>query len=213
MRGRFDLFFAEDLLAAVSRRIEASPALRVFFRGVSPQREVEKWYLEFHRQLRPALLGVRPWVSHGDWHANNLFFSDDEVSSVIDLHLADLSFRMYDLAVALDRNAILWLEILAGNSEAVRYDVVEEMVRGYASVMPLSGAEVELLTRLLPVHQLDLALSNVDYYLSIEGRPERAEWAYHTYLLDHTRYFAGPEGRRTLAALRQAVESGAGRTS
>jgi Ser/Thr protein kinase RdoA (MazF antagonist) len=205
MSARFDLAVAPDLLGAVEARIAASEALSAYFAGIRWKDELSGLYLDFHRELRRYLPGTEPAVTHGDWHANNMLFDGDAVASVIDFHLADVSFRAYDLAVALDRNGIRWLDILAGQPDAVRYDVLEELLRGYGSVLPLSMVEAELLGALLPIHQLDLALSNVEYYLVHEGKPERADWAYGVYLRDHTRHFLTPAGQRILTFVRQAA--------
>lgn len=205
MSARFDLARAPDLQAAVEARIAASPALSDFFSGFRWKQEIGALYGDAHRELRRHLPGVAPAVTHGDWHVNNLLFDGDSVSSVIDFHLCDVSFRMYDLAVALDRNGIRWLEILDGDPEAVSYDVLGELLRGYRSVLPVSLAEAELLAVLLPVHQLDLALSNVEYYLVHERKRERAEWAYHVYLCDHARYFRTPAGQRIVGFLRHTA--------
>lgn len=205
MSARFDLARSPDLVAAVEARIAASAALADFFSGVRWKEEIAALYTDAHRELRRRLPGVAPEVTHGDWHVNNLFFDGNRVSSVIDFHLCDVSFRLYDLAVALDRNGIRWLDILDGDPEAVSYDVLEELLHGYRSVLPLSLVEAELLSVLLPVHQLDLALSNVEYYLVHERKRERAECAYHVYLRDHARYFHTAAGQRIVSFLRHAA--------
>lgn len=205
MSARFDLARDPDLVEAVEARIAASPALADFFSGIRWKQEIAALYGDAHRELRRHLPVVAPAVTHGDWHVNNLLFEGDSVSSVIDFHLCDVSFRLYDLAVALDRNGIRWLEILDGDPEAVSYEVLGELLRGYRSVLPLSRTDAELLAILLPVHQLDLALSNVEYYLVYEQKRDRAEWAYHVYLCDHARYFNTPSGRRIVGFLRDTA--------
>jgi Ser/Thr protein kinase RdoA (MazF antagonist) len=108
--------------------------------------------------------------------------------------------------VALDRNAVLWLDITAGKKEAVRYDVMEALLRGYTSVWPLSRQEARLLALLMPVHQLDLALTNIDYYYGIEQSEERGEWVYNVYLLEHARYYATPQGKKIQEFILQTVD-------
>jgi len=205
MSARFDLAFAPDIIVALGERIAASPTLSQFFSQRRWKEELSLVYPQLHRDVYPYLAGIEPAVTHGDWHANNMFYHGDGVASVIDFHLADVSFRAYDIAVALDRNAIQWLDILAGDTDAVRFDVLECLLRGYTAVSPLSLHEAELLTALLPIHQLDLALSNVEYYLAQEGKPERAEWAYSVYLRDHARYFLTSPGKRVLAFVRSTA--------
>ena len=66
----------------------------------------------------------------------------------------------------------------------------------------MTGEDLTTLAALLPVHQLDLALSNVAYYAGVEGRVDRAAWAYEVYLLDHARYYHTDGGRRIQDAIR-----------
>jgi Ser/Thr protein kinase RdoA (MazF antagonist) len=198
MRARFDLALNSDLAESLGSRIDKSPVLSGFFDCIDWQKEVVPLYEEFHRKFLSAGPPPAPWVTHGDWHANNLFFEEDKIVSVIDFHLTDISFRLYDLAVALDRNGILWLDILSGKKDALRYDILENLINGYRRIFPLEKGEVPQLQSLLPLHQLDLALSNIEYYSGVEKNWERAQWAYRVYLLEHARYYRTPEGERLL---------------
>ncbi|MFO8065298.1 MAG: phosphotransferase enzyme family protein [Spirochaetota bacterium] len=206
--ARFDLGFAPDLPAAVERRISASPALSEFFSNIRWKEEISGLYLNFHGEARRYMAGVQPWVTHGQWQANNLFFEHDRVASVVGFDLVDVAFRMYDLAAAVDKNAVLWTEIAAGQPNAVRFDVIEELLRGYCSLLPVSMVEAELLGAVLPIHHLDWALSGVEYALVHEASRERAQWYYNVYLRDHVRHYHTPSGQKILSFLRHAAAAG-----
>lgn len=207
MVARFDLMRQPDLLAAVDAEIGRRPALGEYLQDKPWRQHIERGYGPFHERIQPLLAQIEPSVTHGDWHGNNLFFHGDEVASVIDFHLCDLTFRMYDLAVALDRNAVEWLAILGGRVDAVRYDLIDAMLAGYRSVASLTPVEMQLLPDLLAVHQLDLALSNIHYYSEVERDPRRADWAYEVYLLGHTCHFHSEKGRELLGHLAIRLET------
>ena len=54
---------------------------------------------------------------------------------------------------------------------------------------------VHLLADLLPVVQLDFALSEVEYFEGVTRSPANADVAYHTFLLGHADWFSTPAGR------------------
>lgn len=207
MVARFDLMRQPDLLAAIEAEAAKRSALAAYLEGKPWRQRMERAYGPFHERIYPLLAEIPPSVTHGDWHGNNLFFRGNEVVSVIDWHLCDMTFRMYDLAVALDRNAVEWLAILDGQADAVRLDLIDAMLAGYQSVIPLSPVEKQLLPDLLAVHQLDLALSNIHYYAEVEQNIGRAHWAYEVYLLGHADYFHTDAGRRLLDAVAKALSA------
>lgn len=208
MVARFDLMRQPDLVAAIEAEAAKRPVLAAYLEDKPWRQRIERAYGPFHERIHPLLADVPPSVTHGDWHGNNLFFRGEDVVSVIDFHLCDMTFRMYDLAVALDRNAVEWLAILDGRTDAVRYDLIDAMLAGYQSVISLSPVEKRLLPDLLAVHQLDLALSNIHYYAEVEENIGRAHWAYEVYLLEHADYFHTDAGRRLLDAVALRLNAG-----
>jgi Ser/Thr protein kinase RdoA (MazF antagonist) len=200
MEARFDLARGSVLIADIEIEIAARPALARYLSNKNWRSPVLKACGPWVDRLRPLLKQAAPWVTHGDWHASNLFFSGGRVSSVIDFHLVETTFRCYDLAVAVDRNTIPWLDLLEGRGQ-VRYDLMRELLRGYTSVMELSGLQKKMLPLLLPVHQLDLALSNVDYYLSVEKNRARADWAFFVYLIEHAQRFSSTWGEGVIGRI------------
>jgi Ser/Thr protein kinase RdoA (MazF antagonist) len=205
-RARFELASGPDLISTLERRIASSQTLTRFFSGIRWKQEAARLYLGFHGELRRYLPSVSPWITHGDWRAGTLLFEHERVVGMDDLAAVDVSFRMYDLAVALDRNGILWREILDGEPNGVRFDVVEELLRGYSALLPLTMVEAQLLAALLPIHQLDLAISLIELSATAEPQGSRlARWAYEVYLRDHARHFLTPAGQRMLTFVRHAA--------
>ena len=198
MTARFDMAFSPDLPAALACRIAESPVLSAFFDGKRGKADLLPLLLPFQQDMPACRDEIRPWITHGDWHANNLFFRGGRVSSVIDFHLTDLSFRLYDLAVALDRNCIRWLDIQDGRNDAVRFDLIGLFLDGYNSVFPIDEDELKFLSILLPVHQLDLAVSNIEYYFGFEQNRARADWVYDVYLTGHLSFYQKSAGREII---------------
>jgi Ser/Thr protein kinase RdoA (MazF antagonist) len=206
MLAQFELARNADLIDAITGLAAQLPALEHFLQGRPWRREIEQAYAPFYGRVHQQLNLLPRCCTHGDWHANNLFFTDNHVSAVIDFHLADFGYRVYDLAVALDRNAVLWLDILAGDTDAVRYDILSAFIAGYLEVGSLTDAERAILPDLLAIHQLDLALTNIAYYEGVEGDRARANWAYETYLLQHTRCYATPWGDQLRKRLQEYLQ-------
>lgn len=146
------------------------------------------------------------WV-HGDLHVSNLFWSGSAVTAVIDLGIAGRAFPLYDLAVAIERNALLWPEILHGDDDAFRMDLVEAILRGYHELRPLSPAERAALPALLPVVQSESALHWIEYQFGIGDDRAAADWSYEHFFLAHAGWFRTPGGRRFEALLDERVRA------
>ena len=70
----------------------------------------------FHAELLPLLPSLKPLWTHNDLHASNLLWSDasDDAHAVamIDFGLADRTNAVHDLAHAIERNIVEWLDLL-----------------------------------------------------------------------------------------------------
>ena len=205
MAARFDLAKSADMAGAIEEEISRRPSLKNFFNEKPWKKELAAAFYPYYQEVHSLLPGIEEWTTHGDWHANNLFFRDSCITSVIDFHLTERTFRMYDLAVAIDRNAILWLQILEGKKDRVRYDILEAILNGYNDTFPLKPLDKKILPSLLPIHQLDLAMSNMDYYLKVEKNRERAAWCYEIYILAHVRHFKSRWGKELLKLLEKKL--------
>ena len=125
---------------------------------------------------------------------------------MIDLGLANRTFAVHDLAVAIERSAVAWLDLPGTGQAAVDIPAVDALLDGYVSVRPLTRAELAALAALLPVVHLEYALSEVEYFAGVVRSPENSALAYDGYLIGHARWFGTPEGRALLSHLRQRAD-------
>jgi hypothetical protein len=79
---------------------------------------------------------------------------------------------------------------------------VDALLDGYRSVRPLDEIERAAVAEVLPVVQLEYALSELEYFADVTRSPGNAELAY-LYLTAHTAWFEGPEGSALLDHLRR----------
>ena len=194
-----------DPIAAARRYADARPALAEdLTRRGDWTGELERWHMPFHARLQPHLAALEPLWTHNDLHASNLLWCGDEAVTVIDFNLADRAFAVHDLALAIERNAVEWVELPDKGRTAVHADAACALIAGYEEVRPLTGAERAALPELLPLCHVDFALSELDYFAGVTRSAENAELAYR-YVVDHTAWFAGEEGGALLRRIRAAL--------
>lgn len=202
LTGGFTIFGDEsDPLSAAEKFVAARPALEVFLaRRPGWLGELERWHLPFYERLQPYLGELQPLWTHNDLHASNLLWHGDEASTVIDFNLADRAFAVHDLALAIERNAIEWVELAEKGERAVHVEAARALIAGYEEVRRLSDAERAALPALLPLCHVDFALSELDYFAGVTKNEGNAELAYR-YLIDHTAWFASEAGDGFLRSL------------
>jgi Ser/Thr protein kinase RdoA (MazF antagonist) len=189
-----------DLVESVRRYAAGRPAVGAYLASQPWEEELERWHLPFHRRLLPVLADLPPLWTHNDFHASNLLWSGGRVATVLDFGLADRAFAVHDLAVAIERNAIEWLELPDKGAAAVHFDSVTALIDGYQQVRSLTQAERQALPDLLALCQVDFALSEIDYFAGVTGSGQNTGLAYR-YLVDHTAWFAAPLGADLLNRL------------
>jgi len=198
---------AADPLAAVARLAARRPGLASYLDEQPWRDDFTSCHLPAIGRLAPLLRDLGRLWGHGDWHPSNLTWTspgpDAGVAAVIDLGLANRTFAAHDLAVAIERSAVSWLDLAESGWPHPDLPAVAALLDGYQSVRPLSQAELGALPLLLPVVHVEYALSEVEYFASVVRSRENADLAYHTYLVGHTRWFATAEGRALLSHLRQ----------
>ena len=196
-----------DPLAAVARLAARRPGLAAYLDKRPWQDDFTCYHLPAIARLAPLLPDLGRLWGHGDWHPSNLTWTsaapDAGVAAVIDLGLANRTFAAHDLAVAIERSAVSWLDLAESRWAHPDIPAVAALLDGYQSVRPLSQAELGALPLLLPIVHIEYALSEVEYFAHVVQSPENAELAYHTYLVGHARWFGTPEGRALLSDLRQ----------
>jgi Ser/Thr protein kinase RdoA (MazF antagonist) len=203
--ARCDLILAADPIAELETQLAERPGLRDYLRG-HPWREHLRSALDpWHARSRDALTAKPMLWTHGDWHVSNLAWSDAvynaSITSVFDFGLAAPTFALFDLATAIERNAIAWLAL--DEPDAAHIDIALALIEGYRQSRPLDASDLALLADLLPIVHIDFALSEVEYFQSITGAPTHADVAYQTFLRGHAAWFHTAEGEAFLAAIRQ----------
>jgi Ser/Thr protein kinase RdoA (MazF antagonist) len=161
--------------------------------------EVEDVLAPLQERLAPLLAGLAPGWTHGDGHASNLLWTGDAVSAVLDLGLCDRTTPIFDLATAIERNAVSWLS----DAPSADLPLVDGLVDGWDAERPLTDSERAALPELLPLVHVDFALSELAYYDGWWGSPDNAALALDGYLLGHARWASSPAGAALLEHLRR----------
>jgi Ser/Thr protein kinase RdoA (MazF antagonist) len=202
-----DVISAADPVATVDAIARRRPGLARYLASRDWRRDLARDHLPVIRRAAPLLAGLEPLWGHGDWHPSNLTWDSAgpgaEVVAVFDFGLANRTFAVHDLAVALERSVIAWLDLAESGRAGVDLGGTDALLGGYAEVRPLSAAEARALPELLPVAHLEYALSEIEYFTDVVASPALADLAYDTYLVGHTRWFAGPDGAAFLDHLRR----------
>ena len=210
LTGSCAVITAADPLAAVGRLAARRPGLAGYLDRRKWREDLTRYHLPAIREVAPLLPGLGRLWGHGDWHPSNLTWtsaaSDAGVAAVIDLGLANRTFAAHDLATAIERSAVAWLDLADTGQAAVDRAAVDALLDGYQAVRPLTRAELAGVAGLLPVVHLEYALSEVEYFASVVRSAENADLAYDGYLIGHTRWFAGPDGQALLSHLQRRAD-------
>lgn len=201
------LISQDDPLAAIAAAAEADSALADYLQHQDWHAQLSELLLPRHAVLLPLLKDQPPLWTHNDWHASNLLWSDGSaeasVTSVLDFGLADRTFALFDLANAIERNCVPWLDLDSGGTAPAQLDAIDALLAGYHAIKPLSENDLRTLAALLPLVHVDFALSEVAYFQGIVGSTSSADVAYDAYLIGHLHWFNGAEGQRLLNHLAQ----------
>jgi Ser/Thr protein kinase RdoA (MazF antagonist) len=193
---------------AVRGLAAARPAVAEYLSGRRWEDHVAGAYAAVFDRLRPVVPVLPEAPLHGDWQTNNLFFTGDEVSGVIDFHQADYAPRILDLAVAVERNCFFWNRISAGDDTAFDLGHAAALVGAYDAVAPLAAVERAAFADVLQACQFEYGISFLDYYWGVEGDREKADWAWDTFVLGHARWWESAAGRDAHAAVARIAGAG-----
>ena len=202
--ARDDLIRADDPIAALKADLGQRPGLARYLARIPWEAQLRRDVLPWHSGLAARLRDEPRLWAHNDWHVSNLLWQHGTVSSVLDFGLASPTSAVFDLATAIERNAVAWLELERG-TDAVRIDVALALLDGYRQVLPLSSARVHLLADLLPIVHFDFALSEVEYFEGITGSTANADVAWQPFMLGHAAWFRTAPGQALLQALHAAA--------
>lgn len=198
---------AADPLAKVDAMLGQWPGLRGYLGSRAWRDDLARHLLPAIRRAAPLLAALDPQWGHGDWHPSNLTWDsaapDAQVAAVFDFGLANRTFTVHDLAIAIERSTVGWLDLAETGRAEADLDAVDALLDGYQEVRPLPRAETAALAEVLPVVHLEYALSEIEYFADVVHSPASADLAYDTYLIGHARWFGEPEGSAMLGHLRQ----------
>lgn len=196
---------ARDPVAAAGAYVAARPALAAFLADMPWRQELARLFTSLGQGLSHRL-EVQPSLwTHNDWHPSNLLWSGDgRVCTIFDFGLATRTCALHDLATAIERTAIPWLELVEGRSDA---DAAIAILAGYRTLIPLSPADIETLLQLLPLVHVEFALSEIDYFAGILADRDQATIAWQDYLIDHADWFLSPPGRDFLQQLERGAST------
>jgi Ser/Thr protein kinase RdoA (MazF antagonist) len=117
---------------------------------------------------------------------------------VIDFGLADRTNAVHDLAHAIERNIVEWLELRAGFEDAedvpVHIEALHALLDGYESVRPLVAQEAAALAPVTALCHAEFALTEADYYLGVLRSEKNARACVEDYLVGHARWFRSAGG-------------------
>jgi Ser/Thr protein kinase RdoA (MazF antagonist) len=203
--GSFSIFADMDASDSVQRYLAARPALSADAQTRQDCAEALQLLAPFHAELKLLLPRLDALWTHNDLHASNLFWTDASEdarpTAVIDFGLADRTFAVHDLAVAIERNVVEWLR-LGDPDMPVHLDHLFAMLDGYESVRLLSQHELAALAPMLALCHAEFALTEADYFLGVLHSPGKARVATHDYLVAHARWFRSEAGERLLDSIR-----------
>jgi Ser/Thr protein kinase RdoA (MazF antagonist) len=185
-------------LAAIQELMERRPALREYLELRDWRSDISAALAPFHSRYLDLAPQLAPLWTHGDWHASNLLWSEASatahVRTILDFGLCDRTSAVYDLATAIERNTIPWLDIHDGLPGAADLSQVTALLRGYLGARALSLPEREALLAILPIVHVGYALSEIDYFHGITHSAVNADLAYEAFLLGHCRWFQSAAG-------------------
>ena len=206
----FTIFAANDPAAEMERYFAARPALSAHRAVHDCAAQALNLLAPFHAELLPHLPALAPLWTHNDLHASNLFWSDlnsdAHATAIIDFGLADGTNAVHDIAHAIERNIVEWLDLVNDPAHPdgvpIHLDHLDAFLDGYESVRPLSSDEAHALAPMTALCHAEFALSEADYFLGVLRSEEKAQMAYDGWLVGHARWIHSVAGRKLNEFLR-----------
>ena len=205
----FTIFATQDSRAALDRYLAERPVLDSN-NAVRRCCDQALQLLEpFHVQLKPLLPMLGSIWTHNDLHCSNLLWTDAgdsaRVTAIFDFGLADRTNAVHDIANAIERNMVEWLQLVADPAHpdevAVHLDHLQAFLAGYESVRTRTEEEAAALAPMTALCHAEFALSEAEYFLGVLHSEEKAPMAYDGWLVGHARWFHSAAGRRLLDAI------------
>ncbi|HEU0276283.1 MAG TPA: phosphotransferase [Rhodanobacteraceae bacterium] len=200
--ARSEILAAVEPVAALDAQLPERPGLAEYLSTRDWRRDLAQAIAPWHASVQPRLARQAALWTHGDWHVSNLCWNGSganaQVSAILDFGLCARNFALFDLATAIERNAIAWLE---PEAERGRPHIAQALIEGYRSERVSGTDDATLLANLLPIVHVDFALSEVEYYHAVTRSDANADVAYDAFLRGHAAWFRTAPGRALLAAI------------
>lgn len=199
------------ILDAIHDRIAQSQGLRHYFKKQIFDPQILHEIARIHACIHAHFVKLPPIWTHNDLHASNLLWEGQgpnaKAKMVIDFGLCNLSSAAYDLAIAVERNFIDWLN-LNENQQNIQIDEagLQAFLSAYAKTR-LDHDALKLLPQLLQIVHVDFALSELEYFVEITKNPSHADAAYWHWLVSHTQWFMSQKGQHFIQGLERMVET------
>ena len=198
---------SNEPLVELDRLIDARPGLARAVARRSLAEDFSRYHLPAIEKTSPLLGALASQWGHGDWHASNLTWSSRRpnatVAGVFDLGLSNRTFAVHDLAVALERSTVDWLDLAGTGLVAADLGAIDALLDGYEEMHPLDECEWAALVAVLPVVHLEYALSEVEYFAEVVRSTTNADLAYDGYFIGHSKWFEEAAGLSLLEHLRR----------
>jgi Ser/Thr protein kinase RdoA (MazF antagonist) len=205
----FTIFAEQDARAALDNYLADRPVLAANKAVLDCCEQALQLLEPFHLQLKPLLPALGSLWTHNDLHCSNLLWSDAgngaRATAIIDFGLADRTNAVHDIANAIERNIVEWLQLVAypahPDQVAVHLDHLEALLSGYESVRSLSDDEAAALAPMTALCHAEFALSEAEYFLGVLHSEEKAPMAYDGWLVGHAQWFHSAAGQGLLEAI------------
>ena len=142
LTGGCEIIVSNDPLAEIKWLAGCRPGLAGYLDGRAWPDDLTRHVLPAIRRAAPLLAGLPRQWGHGDWHPSNLTWSsagpDAVVAGVFDFGLANRTFAVHDLAMALERATVSWLDL--GDADTADPDLADPDLAGLAGP---AGAAVD----------------------------------------------------------------------
>jgi Ser/Thr protein kinase RdoA (MazF antagonist) len=204
----FTIFADENPHTAMDRYLAVRPALAGNELVRESCDETLNLLAPFHAELKKYLPALKPLWTHNDLHASNLLWSDASdkahATASIDFGLADRTNAVHDLAQAIERNIVEWLELTPASQDKVpvHFDHLHALLDGYESVRPLSEEEAAALAPMTALCHAEFALTEADYFFGVLHSKKNLRVCTEGYLVGHARWFRSSGGQKLLDAIR-----------
>jgi Ser/Thr protein kinase RdoA (MazF antagonist) len=205
----FTIFADDNPQIAMASYLSARPALNENALVRENCDEALELLAPFYAALKKHLPALKPLWTHNDLHASNLLWSNASdnahATAIIDFGLADRTNAVHDLAQAIERNIVEWLELKPSAQEEnvpVHLDHLHALLNGYESVRPLSEHEAATLAPMTALCHAEFALTEADYFLGVLHSEKNARVCTEDYLVGHARWFRSAGEKKMLDAIR-----------